>query len=690
MPDDSTYRSGMSATYDRRTFLRRAGLTGAAGAAGALIAAGGARPAAAQDDAFAPFHHGVASGDPTASTVVLWTRITPSDASGDSIPVTWEIATDDAFSDIVGSGTVDAVTADDHVVKVVAEGLDPFTYHWYRFVGLGVTSLVGRTKTAPAAGQTVDRLRLGLVSCANYEGGFFNAYARLAERNDLDAILCAGDYLYEYGQGEYGPGEEIGRVVQPELEMTTLDDYRRRFAHYRLDPDLRRLHQLYPWITTWDDHETTNDSWSGGAENHDADGSFEGVDDNQDAELGLDWEERKRRAWKAYREWLPNEIDHTSLAEPIVLYRSLAYGDLADIVVMDTRIEGRDQPLFEVLQPEAPAEGLYDEERRMISTTQQDFVENALSNSDACWKIILQQVMLMQWRIPGLPGQPALSELLDQIPDAPGLVNDGGNSVNGDAWDGYPAERSRLFSHLRSNDITDVVVLTGDIHTTWAAELTEAPFLTDITDPLYYTPVPTGLPGEVRPLGVEFVCPSVTSDNIDEILVEAGLPKEAAVAGSRTLETLTLAGNLHIKSVDLENHGYSIVDVGADQTVYDSYFVPHLAPVATEAFHESWAVQKSSPTEIGHRLTQRDAPMASRAGVPAAPAAVPEGVDVDTTPPTPTTPTTTSTRVPASGGSGTLPATGGTGSLVLGGAAAALGVAIARRNRGASGDPGDA
>ncbi|MDE0805411.1 MAG: alkaline phosphatase D family protein, partial [Acidimicrobiales bacterium] len=456
-----------------------------------------------------------------------------------------------------------------------------------------------------------------------------------------------------------------------------------RFAHYRLDPDLRRLHQLYPLIATWDDHETTNDSWVGGAENHDGDGSFGGSDDNQDAELGLDWEERKRRAWKAYREWLPNDIDHTSLDEPIVLYRSLAYGDLADIVVMDTRIEGRDQPLFEVLQPEAPAEGLYDEERRMISPAQQNFVEDALSNSEACWKIILQQVMLMQWRIPGLPGHPALSELLDQIPDAPGLVNDGGNSVNGDAWDGYPAERSRLFSHLRSNDITDVVVLTGDIHTTWAAELTEQPFLTDVTDPLYYTPVPSGLPGEVRPLGVEFVCPSVTSDNIDEILVEAGLPVEAAIAGSRTLETLTLAGNLHIKSVDLENHGYSIVDVSADQTVYDTFFVPHLAPVATEAFHESWAVQKSSPTEVGHRLTQRDAPVASRVGVPGAPAAAPEGVDVDSAPTT-VAPTT----VPVSGGSGTLPATGGGGSLVLGGAAAALGVAIARRNRGASGDLG--
>ena len=162
---------------------------------------GAVRPAAAADDELAPFLHGVASGDPTATTVVLWTRITPADGRGDPIPVDWEIAADPDFADIVSSGTVDAVAGNDFTVKVVAGGLSSFTYHWYRFTGLGATSIVGRTKTAPAVGQEADRLRFGLVSCSNYEGGYFNAYARLAERNDLDAILCAGDYLYEYGQG---------------------------------------------------------------------------------------------------------------------------------------------------------------------------------------------------------------------------------------------------------------------------------------------------------------------------------------------------------------------------------------------------------------------------------------------------------------------------------------------------------
>ena len=258
------------AHYDRRAFLQRAGLAGAAGALGGAGLLGAVRPAAAADDALVPFLHGVASGDPTASSVVLWTRVDPAGGGG-PVTVTWEISSDAGFATIVGSGTVEASPEHDWTVKVVAEGLAPFAYHWYRFRADGVTSIVGRTKTAPAAGQVVDRLRLGLVSCSNYEGGYFNAYARLAERNDLDAILCAGDYLYEYGQGAYGPGADIGRVVEPPLE---------------------------PGVTQ--------------------------------------------------------------------------------------------------TQTEA-------EERRLISPTQQAFVEGALSGSDASWRLVLQQVMLMQWRIPALP-----------------------------------------------------------------------------------------------------------------------------------------------------------------------------------------------------------------------------------------------------------------------------------------------
>jgi len=637
-------------TYDRRTFLGRAGLTGAAAV---LVAAGAPRPAAAADDALAPFHHGVASGDPTADSVVLWTRVTPegSGAAAPPIPVRWECATDLDFRDVVATGQAQAVEADDYTVKVKVGGLAPFTHHYYRFTAQGSTSIVGRTKTAPAAGQDVDRLRFGLVSCSNYEGGYFNAYARLAERNDLDAILCAGDYIYEYAPGEYGPGAEIGRVVEPPVEMATLETYRGRFAHYRLDPDLRRAHQLYPWITTWDDHETTNDSWRDGAENHD--------DGDTPDEDGLDWEERKRRAWKAYREWLPIDVDASSMDEPIVLYRSLAYGDLADLVVMDTRIEGRDEPVFGVGSP-GLGSGADDPTRRMISDAQRDVVYGALASSTAAWRIVLQQVMLMQWNAGGVPQGlggndfPVLTDL------------GGGNALNGDAWDGYPAERAALFAHLRDADVTDVVVLTGDIHSAWAADLTEDPY-----DPAVYDP--TGVsPLARRNLGVEFVCTSVTSDNLDEIVMEGGGTREAGIAACRAVEAATLADNPHIKSVDFESHGYGIIDVTAQRTTYDIFFTPILEPSDVESHHQSWFVEHSGPEVAGHRVVRADAPTTTRDVTSPAPPA--------TTSPPPGRPAPGTDARPASPAAvPTLPATGGSGQLLAGMALAGLGAVVARR-----------
>lgn len=642
-------------SYDRRAFLRRAGILGAGTMAGGLL--GAARPAAAADDELAPFFHGVASGDPTATTVVLWTRVTV-DGAGDVVPLRWEVARDLAFTDVVDAGIVDARAADDYTVKPVVDGLDPFTYYYYRFFHGPDPSITGRTKTAPAAGQDVDRLRFGFVSCSNYEGGYFNAYARLSERNDMDAILCPGDYIYEYGQGGYGPGAAIGRVTEPPDEMVTIDQYRGRFAHYRLDPDLRRLHQLYPWINTWDDHETTNDSWRDGAENHNGD---EG-----------DWEARKIAAWKAYREWLPLNIDASDPAAPIVLYRALAYGDLADFIVMDTRIDGRDQPLFAVLEPGIIEAEIDNPDRRMISETQQAFVESSLSASTAAWKILLQQVMMMQWRIPALP-----ESIADVNIDFLSLVADGGNSVNGDAWDGYAAERSRLFAHLRDNDITDVVVLTGDIHTTWAAELTEDPF-----DPTGYPIAGLELGVIPRNLGVEFVTPSVTSDNFDEIIDEFGAPGEITEVLVAAIEALSggptaLATNPHIKSVDLSNHGYGIIDVTPDRVTYDTFFVPILEPTDVETFHESWYVEKSDGSaglthaDRGHTLIRSPTPTESRADVPAAPEPVPT--------PQNSGPGTTPPAVAASGGR--LPATGSSIPLAAGAAAAAAAIALRQRQR---------
>lgn len=247
----------MHPSYDRRAFLRRAGLA----TAGAAMVAGMPRPAAAQDPGLEPFLHGVASGDPVADGVILWTRVTPVDAA--PVPVTWRVATDADMNQIVREGSTTADPARDHTVKIDVRGLGAGRWYFYEFEALGGRSIVGRTRTAPAGGG--DHLRLGVVSCSNYQGGFFNAYARLAERNDLDAIIHLGDYIYEYGNGtdRYGPGAgalSAARDHQPATEMISLGDYRLRHAGYKLDPDLRRLHQLYPWVVTWDDHESTNNA----------------------------------------------------------------------------------------------------------------------------------------------------------------------------------------------------------------------------------------------------------------------------------------------------------------------------------------------------------------------------------------------------------------------------------------------
>jgi alkaline phosphatase D len=224
------------------------------------------------------FRHGVASGDPLPDAVVLWTRVsptpdaTPGSGVGPPIDVRWQIARDRDFRHVVDRGTVHTGPRRDHTVKIDATGLAPDTTYYYRFVADGHCSRIGRTATAPAHHATSRRLRLGVVSCANWQAGWFSAYRHLARRDDLDAVLHLGDYLYEYGPGEYGLGQSNVDVRghRPKHEMVTLADYRRRHGQYKTDPDLADLHAVVPWIVTWDDHETANDAWRGGAENHDA------------------------------------------------------------------------------------------------------------------------------------------------------------------------------------------------------------------------------------------------------------------------------------------------------------------------------------------------------------------------------------------------------------------------------------
>jgi alkaline phosphatase D len=620
----------VATSFDRRAFLTRAGLAGA----GALTAVGVARPPARADEALAPFEHGVASGDPLADRVVIWTRITP--AGTDPVVVDWVVASDVDLADVVRSGTVTTDGNRDFTVKVDVTGLEPATTYFYGFGGAdGPRSLTGRTRTLPAPGTSVDRFRAAVVSCSNYTGGFFNAYA-IAANKRIDVVLHLGDYVYEYGNGDdrYGPEELAGvRDHVPAVEMAVLDDYRARYANYRLDPDLRRLHQLHPWICIWDDHESTNDSWRDGAENH-GDGDVPG--DEQD------WAVRKAQSQQAYSEWLPIRTD-----DPARIYRSFPVGDLADLIMLDTRLEGRDEQTGAILEPSLFTSEIDDPDRELISEAQRTWLLGQLTASktrQATWRILGQQVMLMQWNAGGLPagigGQ-----------DAPSFgQRAGGNAVNPDAWDGYTAERDRLYDHLVANDITDNVVLTGDIHTSWAADLPRDPY--DLSG---YNPAT----GEGS-LGVEFVTPSVTSDNFNEILGEVLGSGPLPEGSSEPFELGTMADNPHIKYVDLDRHGLLFLDVTPERVQSDWVFTPSRTEATSEEVAgPSWRVDVGTDHVV------------------AADAAVVEPADgaSDPAPLPPVDPTPTPAADPED-----LPSTGG-GAAVVGLAAVAAAGAVRLRTR---------
>ncbi len=276
------------------------------------------------------FDHGVASGDPLNDRVIIWTRVTPQEGTTGSVPVSWEMAWDPDLQWIARSGDIVVDGETDYTVKLDVDGLAPGTQYYYRFRVGDQLSPVGRTKTLPA--DDAQSLKMAVLSCSNYPAGFFNTYRAMADIEDLDLAIHLGDYIYEYGADGYGTdvGNRIGRFNVPSHEIITLNDYRQRYALYRTDPDLQALHAHVPMIAIWDDHETANNSWVGGAQNHAEDGS-EG-----------DWDERKAAFTRAYHEWLPIRTPSPDLA---AIQRSFQAGSLASIIMVEARLIGRDQQL---------------------------------------------------------------------------------------------------------------------------------------------------------------------------------------------------------------------------------------------------------------------------------------------------------------------------------------------------------
>lgn len=446
------------------------------------------------DSSLKPFYHGVASGDPLHDRVIIWTRVTPED-SLTSVNVQWQVASDESFSNTLVSDTLTTGPARDYTVKVDVTGLEPDKFYYYRFNALGKTSATGRTKTTPLS--TKDSLKFAVVSCSNWEFGYFNAYSRIAEKN-IDAVIHLGDYIYEYGSGRYGD-TTIGRFNLPKHEIVSLQDYRTRHAQYRLDQGLRTVSQTHPFITIWDDHEFANNVYKQGAQNHQP--KTEG-----------DFAMRKASAKQAYYEWMP-------IRESEKLYRSFSYGDLAQLIMLDERIEGREVP------PDTIA--IAANERTMLGKEQLAWFEKEL-RSPSIWKVVGNQVLF---------SDVLLSAVYPNMPR------------NLDSWDGYQAEKKKVKEFILQNKINDVIFLTGDTHASWAIE------------------VATDVRKNYKPFAIEFGTTSISSANDDEYH-----PTDTVLMMERAI----LKDNPHIKYINDRDHGYMLVTLYSQKAKAEWYYVETL------------------------------------------------------------------------------------------------------------------
>ncbi len=546
----------------------------------------GAAMLTAIDSTLRPFYHGVASGDPLHDRVILWTRVTPS-APDLPVQVRWQVALDTAMQSVVTSGTFTTTAARDYTVKVDAQGLDADKTYYYMFTALGANSLIGRTKTLPLPTAAVRQVRLAITSCSSYPHGFFNAYGRIAARNDLDAVLHLGDYIYEYNASEtsYGgkTGLRIGRVSIPANEIVSLGDYRTRYSQYRLDENLRRLHQQHPMIHVWDDHESANDSYMNGAENHQA--ATEGK-----------WDVRKAISKRVAYEWLPTRENADT-----IIYRQFAFGNLVDLFMLDTRLEGREEQVIGVLPSasQASKDSIANPKRTMLGARQFAWLTGNLRASGATWKVLGNQVMFAPITVESVDMERVRRYSFALSVLAPTLMNTLQEAFYGDVWTNYPAERNNIMDSIRRNNIRNVVIATGDFHTGFSMDVT-----TEAANTSRYNPA-TGQ-GAVA---VEFMCPSISSGNFDEN-VSGGLfgvingamrslgfpsPQREAfaeiMAARDTQELLSILSdalreqNRHLKNMNLTDHGYTLLDITPERTQGDYWYMDTvLIPSTRERF----------------------------------------------------------------------------------------------------------
>jgi alkaline phosphatase D len=416
-----------AARYNRREFLSG----GAALACAALLLprAGWAKSDALKfaDD---PFSLGVASGDPWADSVVLWTRLAPDPLNGggmpaQQVPVKWEVSEDERMQKVIKSGTAMATPEFGHAVHVEVSGLKPATWYWYRFTVDAGASPIGRTRTAPAENARNEQLRFAFASCQHYEMGYYTAYKHLAAE-DLDLVLHLGDYIYEGAPAE----KRVRRHNSPEIK--TLTDYRNRYALYKSDPLLKAAHAQFPWAVVWDDHEVDN--------------NYAGLIP-EDKQTRAEFEQRRTAAYQVYYEHMPLRRAVLKRGSRVEIYRRLNFGNLASFCMLDTRQHRTDQPCGDGNKPVCP-ESL-NAQATMMGSEQEEWLMSGLKKSRARWNVMAQQVMMG-----------ALRNTTGGEPRFPM-----------DHWNGYPVARQRLLEFLRERKTTNPIVLTGDIHSNWVNDL---------------------------------------------------------------------------------------------------------------------------------------------------------------------------------------------------------------------------
>ena len=421
------------------------------------------------------FSHGIASGDPLQTAVILWTRLTPDDPTGGSINVRWDMAEQSDFAAISASGTFDTSAARNWTVKIDVQGLEAGQNYYYRFRVGDMSSPIGQTKTLPEG--SVDKARFAIVSCANWQHGFFNAYDHISRQDHFDAFIHLGDYYYEYAADDYldEAASGTGRLHEPRHEIITLEDYRLRHAQYRTDAGLQGITAKMPMIAIWDDHESSNDSWTGGAENH------------QEGEG--DWDARRQAALRAYYEWMPIREPRPGRVRSDI-FRSYDYGDLLTLLTVETRLTARAKPIivedhFDDIQAKGSADDfqnnvLRDPAREMFGPTQSEFIIETLKTSKAegkAWRLMANQVIMGRLLTTDMTpyvteeAMVAVEKAWAGIRDFVGLSKYN-MPVYPDSWDGYPIARENFYARLIKEGVNDLLVVTGDAHEFWVNDLT--------------------------------------------------------------------------------------------------------------------------------------------------------------------------------------------------------------------------